>query len=240
MPLIITKFKLSVVTGFFLAVLTSGACRSSEQVPDVAKVSSPEAVSKSATATPATATHLIVAFGDSLTAGYGLADPSTQSYPALLQKRLDQGGYSYQVINAGVSGDTTAGGVRRIDWALKGDVRIVIVELGGNDALRGQPTRGIKENLASIIEAAQKRNAKVILAGMEALPNLGPEYTLAFRNVFRELAREHQVKLIPFFLEGVGGISELNQPDGIHPNVRGTEIVVDNVWRALEPMLVKE
>ncbi len=183
---------------------------------------------------------MIVAFGDSLTAGYGLPEPGLQSYPALLQRRLDESGYSYRVVNAGVSGDTSAGGVRRIDWALKGDVRFLILELGGNDSLRGQPPTGIKKNLAQIIEAAQKRNVKVILAGMEALPNLGAEYTQAFRQLFRDLASEHRLKLIPFFLAGVGGIADLNQADGIHPNIRGTEIVLDNVWRALEPMLAKD
>jgi acyl-CoA thioesterase-1 len=177
----------------------------------------------------------IVAFGDSLTAGYGL-DPS-DSYPALLQKRLDQLGYKYEVINAGRPGDTTADGLSRIDWALKGDVRFLILELGANDGLRGLPTSQMKENLDQIIRRAKSRKVKVILAGMEAPPNYGRQYTDEFRNVFRKLAKDHQVKLIPFFLEGVAGRSELNQSDGIHPNAEGMKLVMENVWRALEPML---
>lgn len=176
-----------------------------------------------------------MAFGDSLTAGYGL-DPS-DSYPALLQKRLDQLGYKYEVINAGRPGDTTADGLSRIDWALKGDVRFLILELGANDGLRGLPTSQMKENLDQIIRRAKSRKVKVILAGMEAPPNYGRQYTDEFRNVFRKLAKDHQVKLIPFFLEGVAGRSELNQSDGIHPNAEGMKLVMENVWRALEPML---
>lgn len=183
--------------------------------------------------------RLIVAFGDSLTAGYGLPDPATQSYPALLQKRLDERGYAYRVVNAGVSGDTSAGGARRIEWALKGDVEILILELGGNDALRGQLPSSVKQNLRTIIEAAQERHVKVIIAGMEALPNLGPEYTSEFRSVFSDLAAEYKLPFLRFFLDGVGGVGELNQPDGIHPNVSGTEVVLENVWRVLEPLLTK-
>lgn len=181
---------------------------------------------------------VIVAFGDSLTAGYGLAE--SQSYPSLLQRRLLDRGYRYRVVNAGVSGDTTAGGVRRIDWALKGDVRILILELGANDGLRGQPVSEMKKNLAQIIERAQERNVKVILAGMEALPNFGPEYTSEFRRAFSDLAKEYKVAFIPFFLDKVGGIAELNQADGIHPNPKGVPIIVDNVWNVLEPMLKEE
>lgn len=178
---------------------------------------------------------MIVAFGDSLTAGYGL--PDSQSYPARLQRLLIERGYRYRVVNAGVSGDTSAGGARRVEWALKGDVRVMILELGGNDALRGQPPAELKKNLARIIETAKKRGVNVILAGMEAPPNLGPDYTREFREVFSDLAREYDAPLIPFFLARVGGIAELNQMDGIHPNDKGTQIVVDNVWRILEPLL---
>ena len=187
---------------------------------------------------PETSAPLIVAFGNSLTAGYGLAD--SQSYPTLLQQRLDQKGYHYRVVNAGVSGETSAGGVRRIEWALKGDVRFLILELGANDALRGQPVAETKKNLAQIIETAQSHKVTVILAGMEAPPNLGVEYTREFRAVFRDLARQHNIELVPFFLEGIGGISELNQSDGMHPNAKGTEIVLENIWRVLGPLLDKK
>jgi acyl-CoA thioesterase-1 len=177
----------------------------------------------------------IVAFGDSLTAGYGL-DPS-ESYPALLQKRLDELGYKYEVVNAGRSGDTTADGLSRLDWALMGDVRFLILELGANDGLRGLPISQMKENLDQIIRRAKNRKIKIILAGMEAPPNYGRQYADEFRNAFRQLAKDHQVKLIPFFLEGVAGHPNLNQSDGIHPNAEGMKLVMENVWRALEPML---
>jgi acyl-CoA thioesterase-1 len=177
----------------------------------------------------------IVAFGDSLTAGYGLSEE--QSYTTLLQRKLDEKNYRYRVINAGVSGDTSAGGARRIDWALEGNAKFLILELGGNDAIRGQPVTGMKKNLAHIIERAQSRGVTVILAGMEAPPNLGEEYTRAYRGVFRDLAQQYKVAFIPFVLEGVGGRPEFNQPDGIHPNAEGEKIMTENVWRVLEPLL---
>lgn len=180
----------------------------------------------------------IVAFGDSLTAGYGL-DPS-QSYPALLQQRLDEKGYHYKVVNSGLSGDTSAGGVRRLDWALQGDVKFLILELGGNDGLRGQSVSQMKGNLANIIKRAQSRDVVVIIAGMEAPPNFGADYTRSFREVFSDLAKEYNAPLIPFFLEGVGGLPQLNQGDGIHPNASGTKIVVENVWKVLEPLLPRD
>jgi acyl-CoA thioesterase-1 len=239
MPSIITNFKRRWhLVSVLLLILASCSSQPENNPPGVSPGPSNQPVLVSSPSSPEEP-GLIVAFGDSLTAGYGLPDPSTQSYPALLQKRLEEKGYRYRVVNAGVSGDTSAGGARRIDWALKGNVEVVILELGGNDALRGQPPSSVKENLRTIITAAQKRNVKVILTGMEALPNLGPEYTGEFRRVFSDLAAEYKLPFLPFFLDGVGGMSELNQPDGIHPNVRGTEMVVDNVWRVLEPLLRK-
>jgi acyl-CoA thioesterase-1 len=180
----------------------------------------------------------IVAFGDSLTAGYGL-QPS-QSYPTLLQKRLDAEGYEYEVVNAGISGDTSAGGVRRIDWSLEDNVKIVIVELGANDILRLQPIEDMKKNLSTIIEKSKAKGAKVLLAGMEAPTNSGADYRKAAREAFPALAKEHQIALIPFFLEGVAGIESLNQNDGIHPNVEGTKLVVDTVYKNLRPLLEKQ
>ncbi|HSC26394.1 MAG TPA: arylesterase [Vicinamibacterales bacterium] len=177
----------------------------------------------------------IVALGDSLTAGYGLLE--SQSYPALLQARIDAEGYELQVVNAGVSGDTSAGGLRRLDWALDGDVRVLIVALGGNDALRGLSVADMGRNLSQIIRRARERNAVVILAGMEAPPNYGPEYAAAFRQVFADLARQERVLFIPFLLDKVAGRGELNQRDGIHPNEAGTRIVADTVWAVLRPVL---
>jgi acyl-CoA thioesterase-1 len=156
-----------------------------------------------------------------------------------LQKRLDADGFKYEVVNAGVSGDTSAGGVRRIDWALDGDVRVVIVELGANDILRFQPIAEMKKNLSQIILRAKAKGARVLLAGMEAPTNSGPEYRKEAHQAFVDLAREHQVELIPFFLEGVGGMERLNQPDGIHPNREGTKMVAENVYKHLRPMLEK-
>jgi len=177
----------------------------------------------------------IVAFGDSLTAGYGL--PQSGSYPALLQKKLDDDGFSYEVVNAGVSGDTSAGGVRRIDWALDGEVRVLILELGANDILRGQPIDEMKKNLATIIERAKAHGATVLLAGMEAPTSSGDEYRKAAHEAFVSLAREYQLPLIPFFLDRVAGIASLNQQDGIHPNEEGTKIVKETVYRSLRPLL---
>jgi acyl-CoA thioesterase I len=202
----------------------------------------PAAVSHEASA-PATAPTKkslpkIVAFGDSLTAGYGL--PEQASYPWLLQKKLDAAGYQYEVVNAGVSGDTSAGGVRRIDWALEnGQVRVVILELGANDLLRGQPIEAMKQNLGQIIEASKSRGALVLLAGMEAPTNAGNDYRKGVHEAFQSVAREHNVALIPFFLDKVAGIESLNQADGIHPNIEGTRIVTDTVFRSLVPLLEK-
>ena len=177
----------------------------------------------------------IVALGDSLTAGLGL--PASQAYPALLQQRLDSNGYAYEVVNAGVSGDTSAGGLRRLDWSLDANVRVLIVALGANDGLRGLPPVELKRNLEQIVTRAKSRGIRVVLAGMEAPPNYGPEYTSAFRGVYTDLAREQELPFLPFLLTNVAGDSALNQADGIHPNAQGASIVADAVWRVLRPIL---
>ena len=177
----------------------------------------------------------IVVLGDSLTAGLGLSPE--EAYPAKLQEALDAAGYRLRVVDAGVSGDTTAGGLRRLEWALEGDVRILIVALGGNDGLRGLPVEQMKDNLSQIVTTAADRGIQVLLAGMEAPPNFGAAYTDRFRGVFRELGAEHEVIVVPFLLEGVAGLPELNQPDGIHPNAEGAARVATHLWSALEPML---
>ena len=181
----------------------------------------------------------IVALGDSLTAGYGLAD-ARQSYPSLLQQMLDADGYKYEVINAGVSGATSAGGLRRLDWSLAGDVRFVIVELGANDHLRGQPVAETRKNLSEIIRRAQARGARVILAGMLTTTNAGDRYLREIADMYGDLAREHNVTLIPFFLEGVAGVDKLNLEDRVHPNAEGTKIVAETVYRTLRPMLEEQ
>jgi acyl-CoA thioesterase-1 len=165
--------------------------------------------------------------------------PTDQSYPALIGRKLKMSGLAYAIVNAGVSGDTSAAGLRRIDWSLDGDVRLLVVALGGNDGLRGLPPAELKKNLAAVLDRARARQVPVVLAGMEAPPNNGPDYTRAFRDVYSELAAEHKVRFIPFLLQGVAGDPALNQPDGIHPNSRGSEIVAELVWKELEPALAR-
>jgi acyl-CoA thioesterase I len=243
MPCRITEFKLhSSWAGLFLflaLMLGVGGCQTASSDTKLAAPSTPIAPSAPAPAPDKNkdTRPLIVAFGDSLTAGYGL--PESQSYTTLLQQRLDAAGYPYRVVNAGVSGDTSAGGVRRLEWSLEGNVKYLILELGANDGLRGLPVTEMKKNLAQIIEAAQRRNIFVILAGMEAPPNLGGAYANSFRQVYRDLAHQYSVLLIPFVLEGVGGNPRLNQPDGIHPNADGEKVFTENVWHVLEPVLIK-
>jgi acyl-CoA thioesterase-1 len=188
-----------------------------------------------ADAARAAARPRIVFLGDSLTAGLGL-DPS-QSVPALIQSRLDAEGYEYEVVNAGVSGDTSAGGLRRLDWSLDGDVKVLVVELGANDGLRGLPVPDMKRNLDEIITRAKARGITVVLTGMEAPPNFGAPYTSEFRQAYVELARAHDVPFVPFFLEGVAGIPALNNADGIHPNPEGARIIERMIWQTLEPLL---
>lgn len=182
----------------------------------------------------------ILFFGDSITAGYGL--DTEQAFPALIQLKLDSLGYNYEVINGGLSGETSAGGLRRINWVLQRPVDIMILELGGNDGLRGIDPASTKQNLAEIIDRARAKNPdmKIILAGMQVPPNLGQDYTEAFRTIYPEVAEEKDVELLPFILEGVGGDPELNQPDGIHPTAKGHAVIAGTVWDYLKPMLRKE
>jgi len=177
----------------------------------------------------------IVAFGDSLTAGEGVS--SSLNYPSKLQERLDREGYDYRVINEGISGETSAQGLNRIAAVISLKPEIVIVEFGANDGLRGIPVATMASNLEEIVNRLQSAGIKVILAGMEVPPNYGPEYTRSFREAFRNISESSRIPLIPFFLDGVGGHPELNQEDGIHPTAEGYDIVVDNVWRTLEPLL---
>ena len=178
---------------------------------------------------------LIVAFGDSLTAGLGVAEED--SYPSQLQRRLDREGFQYRVINAGVSGDTTAGGLRRIDWVLKSRPHIVILELGANDGLRGLSLRETKSNLERIIQQCRNASATVILAGMKLPPNYGLEYTNDFESLYPALASEYRAVLLPFFLDGVAGSTSLNQADGIHPTGEGYRIIVEKVLEKVRPLL---
>ena len=219
-------------------MLWSVAALTLASAPGCGGSSEPSAAAGSVRPAPAPADPArprIVFLGDSLTAGLGL--PPDESYPSLIQARLDQAGQAFEVVNAGVSGDTSAGGLRRLQWSLEGEVAVLIVALGGNDALRGLPPAELKKNLAAIIEGAKPQVRAILLVGMEAPPNNGPEYTAAFRQVYRDLAREHDVRLVPFLLDKVGGVAALNQADGIHPNARGAQIVADTIWSALTPIL---
>lgn len=177
----------------------------------------------------------IVAFGNSLTAGLGVA-PDV-SYPAQLQRKLDEAGYPYRVVNAGVSGDTTAGGIRRVSWVLNSKPSIVILELGGNDGLRGLSLQETKANLERIIQELQNASVTVVLAGMKLPPNYGKEYTAGFEALYHALAKQYHLTLIPFFLDGVAGSSSLNQADGIHPTGEGYRLIVEKVFPPLEPLL---
>jgi acyl-CoA thioesterase-1 len=218
-----------------LATLVYSSCAQPDVPP--AEVRATEA---RATAPPPSTTSSrprIVFLGDSLTAGYGLA--KAQSVPSLIQARLQADGYPYEVINAGVSGDTSAGGLSRLDWSLDGDVRVLVIELGANDGLRGLPVANMKRNLTEIITRARARGIKVLLTGMEAPPNFGAAYTNEFRQVYRDLAKAHDVTFMPFYLDGVAGLSHLNIADGMHPNAEGSRIIERAVWQSLEPLLDK-
>ncbi|WP_234735376.1 arylesterase [Tellurirhabdus bombi] len=179
----------------------------------------------------------ILFFGNSLTAGYGV-EP-TQAFAGLIGRRIDSLKLNYTVVNAGLSGETTAGGKSRITWVLRQPVDIFVLELGANDGLRGIPLKATEENLQAIIDTVRKKSpqARIVLAGMQIPPNMGPEYTSKFRQIFPELARKNDAVLIPFLLKDVGGISRLNQSDGIHPTPEGHQIVAETVWEILEPLL---
>ena len=178
---------------------------------------------------------VIVALGDSLTAGWGLA--ADEAFPARLETRLRREGYTYRVVNAGVSGDTTAGGLRRVDWVLRARPEIVIVALGANDGLRAQSPQAMRANLEAIIARLQQADAGILLAGMRLPPNYGAEYTTQFEAVFPAVARSAKVALMPFLLDGVAADPRLNQPDGIHPTAAGHQVIADRLWPYLLPLL---
>jgi acyl-CoA thioesterase I len=179
----------------------------------------------------------VVFFGDSLTAGYGL-EPE-EAYPAVIRERMLAAGLDLEVVNAGLSGETTAAGARRAAWVLRRPVVVFVIALGGNDGLRGIPPSETERNLQAIIDTVRRERpgALIVLAGMEAPPNMGPDFTAAFRAIFPRLAQANKVALVPFLLEGVGGVPELNQRDGIHPNAAGQKIVAENVWIVLKTVL---
>jgi acyl-CoA thioesterase-1 len=188
-------------------------------------------------AAPVQAEPVIVALGDSITSGLGVA--ADEAYPALLEVRLRRDGYAFRVVNAGVSGDTTAGGLRRVDWVLRAQPEIVIVALGANDGLRGQPPQTTRANLEAIVMRLQTAGPRVLLAGMRMPPNYGAEFTREFEAVFPAVARRANVALIPFLLDGVAADPTLNQADGLHPNAAGHRVIADRLWPHLRPLLKK-
>lgn len=225
------KFSSSILNLFLAIMFLSCGVKNSEQ----------EAVVKDSIREPSTTAETnvktILFFGNSLTAGYGL-DP-IEAFPALIQKKIDSLGLPYMIINAGVSGETTSGGSARIDWILRQPIDVFVLELGANDGLRGIPVTETRKNLQLIIDKVKEKNPEtlLVLAGMQVPPNMGPQYSKEFREIFPSLAKENNMILIPFLLEGVGGERELNQEDGIHPTAEGHAILADNIWQAMKDSL---
>ena len=225
-----TVIRNTATIGFiFLAIVLSGCAAAQKR--SLADANRPLIKPEVATGKPK-----IVAFGDSLTAGFGLTE--NESYPYLLQQKLKADGYDYEVVNAGISGDTSLGGLERIDWVLGMDnVKILVLELGANDLLRGIPVEKMRSNLDAIITRAQAKGIKVLLCGMLAPPTMGQQYQRDYTATFPELADKHRTGFVPFILENVALKKELNQSDGIHPNADGEKIMTDNVYKELRKML---
>ncbi|MEO7659705.1 MAG: arylesterase [Pyrinomonadaceae bacterium] len=225
---------LLIISFTFLIAASFGCAATSREKTSANAANRPLTLPKSVSNRPK-----IIAFGDSLTAGFGLAEK--ESYPYLLQEKLKADGFDFEVVNAGISGDTSLGGLERSDWVLEQDnARILILELGANDLLRGAPVAKMKSNLDKIIRKAKGKNIKVLLCGMLAPPTMGAEYQRDFMMAFPDLASDNKVSFLPFLLDNVATIKELNQADGIHPNAAGAKIMADNVYRALKPMLADD
>jgi len=228
----------------FLTLLLFSSCKQTEKEAQEAEKNVASEVENETEDTEASEdiedTGTILFFGDSLTAAMGL-DPA-EGYPAEIQKIIDSLGLNYSVVNAGLSGETTAAGKNRINWVLNQEVDIFVLALGANDGLRGIAVEETRKNLKAIIEMVRQKNpdVEIVLAGMQIPPNLGTEYTTDFKELFPELARQNNVHLIPFLLEGVAGDPELNQQDGIHPTAQGYDIVARNVWEDLEPVITEK
>ncbi len=223
----------ALVSFTFLAIGFSGCGAAAEKKQSAAQSAKPLITPQIVSNKPK-----IVAFGDSLTAGFGLTE--RESYPYLLQQRLNADGYNYEVVNAGVSGETSLGGLERIDWVIEQEnVKILILELGANDLLRGVPVRRMKDNLDRIIKKAKAKKVTVLLCGMLAPPTMGSDYQRDYSNAFPDLADEHDIAYLPFLLEGVALKKELNQADGIHPNLQGTKVMTANIYKELKPLIAQ-
>jgi acyl-CoA thioesterase-1 len=225
---------LKIKTFLLAGIMSLAACQNANNTQTDS--SAQQTAAKDSTSKP---TKTVLFFGDSLTAGYGLDDPATDAYPSIIQKKITQEGFPYKVINAGNSGETSAGGRSRIDWVLKQKVDVFVLELGANDGLRGVPVAETTRNLQSIVDKVKAKypNAKLIMAGMQIPPSMGVSYAKQFRDMFPKLAVKNDMLLIPFLLEGVGGNAKLNQADGIHPTADGAKIVAGNVWSILKGVL---
>ncbi|AWW31167.1 arylesterase [Echinicola strongylocentroti] len=223
---------ISLLSVFFLAAIGAVSCSESQKTSEE-EVSSEGKEDEKKEEPQKT----VLFFGDSMTAGYGV--DQDKAFPALVQEKIDSLGMAYKVINGGLSGETSASGLSRIDWFLEAKPDVFVLELGGNDGLRGINLSATKENLQGIIDKVQKEypSTKILLAGMQIPPNMGEEYTADFKEIFPDLAEKNNLVLIPFLLDGVGGDPALNQPDGIHPTAEGHIIVAETVWEYLEPML---
>lgn len=226
----------SLISGWLLLSVVAGCGSSDTKTGSATETTTPATTSAPQTAATSTK-KTILFYGNSLTAGYGV-EP-TQAFPALVGKKIDSVGLGYTVVNAGLSGETTAGGKSRISWVLRKPVDVFVLELGGNDGLRGLPLSATRQNLQAIIDTVRAKSpqAQIVLAGMQIPPNMGTAYTKEFRELFKQLADKNKLVLIPFLLENVGGIPKLNQPDGIHPNVTGHRIVANTVWQVIQPIL---
>jgi acyl-CoA thioesterase-1 len=224
-----------------MLLLTVWGCGSSDtKTKSASDTTSTTTASTTPKPTDATKKQIILFYGNSLTAGYGV-EPA-QSFPALIGEKIDSAGLNYKVVNAGLSGETTAGGKSRIGWVMRRPVAVFVLELGGNDGLRGLPLSATRQNLQAIMDTVRRKSpqAIIVLAGMQIPPNMGTTYTREFRGLFKELADKNKAVLIPFLLENVGGIAKLNQPDGIHPTPAGHKIVANTVWKILQPVLARE
>lgn len=220
-----------------MILLTVWGCGSSETKSDKKPAAGSTQATEQPKSTPTSTKQTVLFFGNSLAAGYGV-EPG-QAFPALIGAKIDSAGLNYTVVNAGLSGETTAGGKSRIGWVLRQPVAVFVLELGGNDGLRGLPLSATRQNLQAIMDTVRRKSpqATIVLAGMQIPPNLGTEYTREFRELFKQLADKNKAILIPFLLENVGGIPKLNQADGIHPNPAGHKIVAENVWAVIKPIL---
>lgn len=229
------RMPFSGINGLLLLLTVWGCGPSDTKTDSTATTGAPKTDTTQPTATAQK--PVILFYGNSLTAGYGV-EPA-QAFPALVGQKIDSAGLNYQVVNAGLSGETTAGGRSRLNWVLRKPVAVFVLELGGNDGLRGLPLRDTRQNLQAIMDTVRHRypRAKIVLAGMQIPPNMGTTYTREFRDMFKQLADKNHAVLIPFLLEGVGGIPKLNQPDGIHPTPAGHRIVANTVWNVLRPVL---